>query len=80
MYQVLTIYELFQRVGSHFSDCGNPPAPQNGNVTLTVVGETTFGATASQSCRIGFYLASWDKTELYCQADGLGRTYRDASS
>ena len=50
------IYYLFQ-------DCGEPPAPTNGLVELTVQNETTVGATANQSCHEGYDLIGNDVIE-----------------
>ena len=58
------VYVCFQ-----FADCGNPPTPANGAVTLTNYGETTPGATATQMCDIGYTLSG--TADIYCGTDGL---------
>ena len=49
-------------------DCGSPTSPVNGTIELTDVGTTTYGATATQSCNIGFDLTG--VTNITCRADG----------
>ena len=51
-----------------FLDCGDPPAPTNGQVVLTEAGVTTEGATATQSCNAGYQMSG--DGSLVCQASG----------
>ena len=39
-------------------DCGDPPPPDNGTVTLTISGNTKVGSTATQACKPGYDLHS----------------------
>ena len=49
-------------------DCKIPVNPSNGMVKLAVDGVTTYGATASVSCNVGYELVGDDY--LRCRADG----------
>ena len=49
-------------------DCGSPTSPGNGTIELTDAGTTTYGATATQSCNIGFDLTG--VANITCRADG----------
>ena len=50
------------------SDCGSPTSPDNGTVILTEAGITTYGASATQSCNIGFNLTG--VIDIKCGAGG----------
>ena len=49
-------------------DCKGPPQPNNGQVKLIYPGVTTYGATASVSCNIGFEHSG--NEIIWCRADG----------
>ena len=49
-------------------DCGLPTCPGNGTIELTDAGTTTYGATATQTCYIGFDLTG--VANITCGADG----------
>ena len=49
-------------------DCGSPSSPGNGTIELADTGTTTYGATATQSCNIGFDLTG--VANITCGADG----------
>ena len=49
-------------------DCGSPTSPGNGTIELTDAGTTTYGATATQSCNIGFDLTGVEN--ITCGDDG----------
>ena len=60
-----------------FTDCGDPPTPANGTVSLTNTGPiispsgttaTTPGATATQSCNTGYNLSG--TTDISCGTNG----------
>ena len=50
-------------------DCGNPPTPAHGTVTLTPPGKTTVGSTATRMCNPGYELVG--TANLLCRDDGL---------
>ena len=50
------------------SDCGPPTVSDNVTVVLTDAGITTYGASASQSCDVGFDLSG--VANITCKADG----------
>ena len=52
----------------HSPDCGPLTTPGNGSVQLTVAGTTSYRATATQSCNIGFDLTG--VANITCGADG----------
>ena len=49
-------------------DCGPPIVPDNGSVELTDDGVTTYDASATQSCQIGYNLSG--VVNITCGADG----------
>ena len=51
-----------------FIDCGNPPTPANGTITLTNTSVTTPGATATQTCNTGYNLSG--TADISCGTDG----------
>ena len=50
-------------------DCGDPPPPDHGTVTLTSPGNTKFGSTATQACKPGYDFHS-GTVNIYCGTDG----------
>ena len=63
-------------------DCGDPPTPAHGKVTLTINGETSYGSTATQACNPGFDLSgsayisckddkSWSAPPVICSIIGM---------
>ena len=54
------------------ADCGQPLAPDQGTVALTGT-ETTYQATATQSCNTGYNRSTGDGT-ITCQASGFWST------
>ena len=52
-------------------DCGTPPTLTHGSVDPDVVGVTTYGATATQVCNIGYSHSSSQATSLSCLATGI---------
>ena len=64
---------LFYLVGKDpfyhsFTDCGSPPKPNHGTVALNMPGLTTYGATATQSCKTGYTLSG--DTVILCKSTG----------
>ena len=53
---------------SIFSDCGSPPSPGNGNVSLDF-GVTTFGSSATRKCDPGYVIDG--NPTMYCEEDGV---------
>ena len=49
-------------------DCGDPPTPDHGTVTLTIAGVTTEGATAHQACNTGYDISG--ASDITCNASG----------
>ena len=50
-------------------DCGDPPTPAHGKVTLTRPGKTTVGSTATRVCNPGYELVG--TANISCRVDGL---------
>ena len=50
-------------------DCGYPPTPDGGTVTLTISGNTKVGSTATQACKPGYEFYS-GAINIYCDVDG----------
>ena len=50
------------------ADCGLPANPDNGTVVLSDAGLTTYGASFTQSCYMGFDLTG--VANISCGADG----------
>ena len=50
-------------------DCKAPEQPSNGILKLTVDGVTTYGATATVSCKTGYELVG--DGFVRCRADGI---------
>ena len=71
----LYLFLIFAFLSSSFcisfyisQDCGSPTSPGNGTIELADTGTTTYGATATQSCNIGFDLTG--VANITCGADG----------
>ena len=56
-------------VSIYIIDCGDPPTPDHGTVTLSIPGNTKFGATATQACKPGYDLYS-GTVNISCDVDG----------
>ena len=66
---LITIYFAYQHILVCIIDCGDPPIPTNGTVTLTIPGNTTVGSSATQACNPGFYRYG-GRAKIYCGDDG----------
>ena len=67
----MLVSKLFARlhVSICMTDCGDPPTPDHGTVTLTIPGNTKFGSTATQACKPGYDFYS-GTVKIFCDVDG----------
>ena len=71
LYAFVPCFNFRRILHTYFSirivDCGDPPTPAHGKVTLTNHGATSYGSTATQACNPGFDLIG--TAYISCKAD-----------